>query len=213
MPSWFSNHIVCWYSPKRQGATNESIAADPRLIDLSGRKHDAILSGFDFDAANVITEDLAIKFDGADSIGNAAIGKALTDFTIIYKRESIYVPAWATSGSYLAKKGNAFIIDLIRYTRTIAYPVFSEPANNNSSSESKSAGTYIRTLQQLASYVDGTLQYITLNNPTIGTTPDTRDAELILGNTLDVVLYDFLLFDQTLAEEQIQWVIDNLIEQ
>lgn len=38
--------LVLWYDPRRQGATNESMAADPRLIDLSGNGHDATCYNF-----------------------------------------------------------------------------------------------------------------------------------------------------------------------
>ena len=38
--------LVLWYDPRRQGATNASMAADPRLIDLSGNGHDALCRNF-----------------------------------------------------------------------------------------------------------------------------------------------------------------------
>lgn len=38
--------LVLWYDPRRQGATNESMAADPHLKDLSGNGHDAVCANF-----------------------------------------------------------------------------------------------------------------------------------------------------------------------
>lgn len=38
--------LMLWYDPRRQGATNETMAADPRLIDLSGNGHDAACANF-----------------------------------------------------------------------------------------------------------------------------------------------------------------------
>lgn len=38
--------LVLWYDPRRQGATNESMAADPHLKDLSGGGHDAKCQNF-----------------------------------------------------------------------------------------------------------------------------------------------------------------------
>lgn len=38
--------MVLWYDLKRQGATNESMAANPKLIDLSGNGHDATCYNF-----------------------------------------------------------------------------------------------------------------------------------------------------------------------
>lgn len=38
--------MVLWYDIKRQGATNETMAANPKLIDLSGNGHDATCYNF-----------------------------------------------------------------------------------------------------------------------------------------------------------------------
>lgn len=39
-------NLVLWYDIKRQGATNETMAANPKLIDLSGNGHDATCYNF-----------------------------------------------------------------------------------------------------------------------------------------------------------------------
>jgi hypothetical protein len=46
IPSAVRNNMVLWYDIKRQGATNESMAANPKLIDLSGNGHDATCYNF-----------------------------------------------------------------------------------------------------------------------------------------------------------------------
>ena len=40
------DNMVLWYDLKRQGATNETMAANPKLIDLSGNGHDATCYNF-----------------------------------------------------------------------------------------------------------------------------------------------------------------------
>lgn len=46
IPSAVRDSMVLWYDLKRQGATNESMAANPKLIDLSGNGHDATCYNF-----------------------------------------------------------------------------------------------------------------------------------------------------------------------
>lgn len=38
--------MVLWYDIKKQGATNETMKANPKLIDLSGNGHDATCYNF-----------------------------------------------------------------------------------------------------------------------------------------------------------------------
>ena len=46
IPKSIKDSMVLWYDLKRQGATNESMAADPTLCDLSGNGHDATCYNF-----------------------------------------------------------------------------------------------------------------------------------------------------------------------
>ena len=46
IPSAVRDSMILWYDPKRQGATNESMAANPVLRDLSGNGHDATCYNF-----------------------------------------------------------------------------------------------------------------------------------------------------------------------
>ena len=49
--------MVLWYDLAKQGATNESMAADPRLIDLSGNGHDATCYNFAWNLKSGISAD------------------------------------------------------------------------------------------------------------------------------------------------------------
>ena len=46
IPKAIKDSMVLWYDLKRQGATNESMAADPTIRDLSGNGHDATCYNF-----------------------------------------------------------------------------------------------------------------------------------------------------------------------
>lgn len=46
IPKSIKDSMMLWYDIKRQGATNESMEANPKLIDLSGNGHDATCHNF-----------------------------------------------------------------------------------------------------------------------------------------------------------------------
>lgn len=46
IPYYIKNNMVLWYDIKRQGATNETMKANPILKDLSGNGHDATCYNF-----------------------------------------------------------------------------------------------------------------------------------------------------------------------
>lgn len=46
IPPAIKNSMVVYYDIKKQGCTNESMKANPKLIDLSGNGHDAVLNNF-----------------------------------------------------------------------------------------------------------------------------------------------------------------------
>lgn len=71
IPSAIRDSMVLWYDLKKQGATNETMAADPRIIDHSGNGHHATcynfawggmsgIGGYDFNLREFI------KFDSYD---------------------------------------------------------------------------------------------------------------------------------------------------
>ena len=46
IPNAIRNSMILWYDLKRQGATNESMQANPELVDHSGNGHDAVCGNF-----------------------------------------------------------------------------------------------------------------------------------------------------------------------
>lgn len=60
--AYLREHLVCWFSPAKQGATNESLAVDPTLVDFSGKGNDLKLVGFAWDENNGIAADGGLNF-------------------------------------------------------------------------------------------------------------------------------------------------------
>ena len=56
MPESIKEHMVLWYDIARQGATNESMAANPILRDFSGNNHNGECIGFDWTSSSGIQE-------------------------------------------------------------------------------------------------------------------------------------------------------------
>lgn len=83
--SFIRKHLICHYSPIKQGATNEGLAADPRLVDLSGNGYDLSLKGFKYTATSGIAEDGSLLFSGVAEEGAETFENvpALNDFTAI----------------------------------------------------------------------------------------------------------------------------------
>lgn len=100
IPSAVRDSMVLWYDLKRQGATNETMAANPKLIDLSGNGHDATCYNFawnfdsgvrskqitfaDFNSDNVTVLDLYTDADGRNNV--AAQDKNYREVTIAYNK-------------------------------------------------------------------------------------------------------------------------------
>ena len=193
--------LVLWYDPARQGATNENMAANPVLKDLTGNGHDATLYNFAWtEMSGVNTDDngVNILFDGKDDYGKVErlpLFTAEPGYTILIKRK-YYTNYQLASKSKIASTG-AFYFDSIsvaasfnKITR-VAIPttlVIWQTAH-------KSNGEDI---------VPGTAE--DSDTMWIGTIRD-GDARLCRMN-----LYSLLLFDRDLTNNEIEWVKKNMIE-
>lgn len=95
IPPAIKNSMVVYYDIKKQGATNESMKADPRLIDLSGHGYDAKLNNFAWtedSGINTTTYPNALVFDGVDDYGLVEDLPLLVKevgYTVIAKRKWI----------------------------------------------------------------------------------------------------------------------------
>lgn len=206
LPDWFKEHIVCWYDPKRQGATNESLAENPVLVDLSGKGRDMTLVGFQ---GQFLATDGSLYFNGR-RLAVCNEGFVLTDFTCIIDRSLYKQPT--TTSVFSKWNRQEQTLPIIGIAHEGNYPTvevynFGHRANNLSINTS-------RTTDMLTpSSYNGT--------PIArGSDVDLESAKLVIGGSrIDVPdyykeimnLYSFLLFSKTLTAEQIQWVKDNLI--
>lgn len=193
--------LVLWYDPARQGATNENMAANPVLKDLTGNGHDATLYNFAWtEMSGVNTDDngVNILFDGKDDYGKVErlpLFTAEPGYTILIKRK-YYTKYQLASKSKIAGTG-AFYFDSILNAASfnkitqVAIPttlVIWQTAH-------KSNGEDI---------VPGTAE--DSDTMWIGTIRD-GDARFCRMN-----LYSLLLFDRDLTDNEIEWVKKNMIE-
>lgn len=215
LPQWFKDHIVCWYSPKRQGATNESLSADPRLIDLSDKGMDLELVNFTFNGGmpfDGVLPDGSLSFTASD-YGRTKVFGGLTSFTYIAKRqfatrelnieqcltakspqrENGFVGETYKKGStnyvYVGKKGyEQRLLPNFNPDLSVSYMT---PHMLNGIDISDKVGTFVDTDSRLL----------------VGYIRENFDDRFFCGQ-----LYDFFFFDTELTEEQINWVKNNLIE-
>lgn len=206
-PGAIRSACVLWYDISRQGCTNESMAADPTLRDLSGNGHDAACHGFGWtEESGISTVDYpnALVGDGVDDYAKAE-GLPLLDkergYTVIAKRKHL-----GGNQACLASRRNsgntdgAFVFEL------------------KSSANSYRCDSF-NTLTQLSAFEESdiTCQTSQRYNDTaigIGDAPDNGVLNLfVLYNSYfgKIALYSFLLFDRNLTAGEIAWVRENLL--
>lgn len=208
LPAWFKEHIVCWYSPKRQGVTNESLAADPKLIDLSGKGMDLELVNFSFTEVSGINAEGALKFNGA-CYGRTASFAGSDSFTYIAKRmfanygDQVFCShssgAWQgwtgevrnTNGTRECFIGGDSYVSIL--------PCFNGSLDISWLSPTK----YKECVLRENSIYKPCKAPLTIGNIRIGD---------IIDRKFKGVLYDFFLFDETLSQEQINYVVNHLID-
>lgn len=202
LPAWFREHIICWYSPKRQRATNESLAADPRLIDLSGKGHHGnIIIDTSIDNSVDCNPDGSIQFMNSSYV-SCVKGSSINDFTIIADRElSVQSIGRYPCVAGMCGSGGAGLFQFEQYG-TNGVSSFGE-ATNVVIDRSKKISFMTPTRYNETTILKGTNVYQPILEINRSGTSSTIAA---------VRLYNFFLFDITLADEQIDWVKTNLID-
>lgn len=210
LPAWFTEHIICWYSPVRQGCTNESLMSDPTLVDLSGKGNDAEIKNF------LTSTDAQGNYFGACSDGSIQFASsswaecktsfALTDFTIIMDRDlsmsSINTPSRISAGKSKNPSSYEFIFEQIGngsavYSFGSGTNVAIKRARNISV---MTPTTYNGTAIHRGNNIGAEDSIVTINN--------IRPEDT--NNKAQIRLYSFFIFDASLTNEQVQWVKDNL---
>lgn len=193
-------HMVCWYSPKKQGATNEGLAADPRLVDLSGHGNDMNIVGLNYTTTSGIQSDGGLHLWGGYAFCDSDI--VLRDFTVIAK--------WQRNlNQYIGYPCVMSKETTFRLNQNIGFEV-----------------CWSFGVQMQISHTNGGITYMTPKNYNgevqidRGGESDSTNKKLVLGFIKKpsdegwknhTTIYDVLLFNRTLTEKQIQWVVDNLI--
>lgn len=195
--------MVLWYDPKRQGATNENMAENPVLTDLSGNGHDATCYNFEWTENSGISSTSypnALVADGVDDYVKVEGLPILTDYTVIARRHYIEI----NKDTCLASKAisanvGAFIFEEKYLTNLPTVYSFGKSTGiqiNENEIVYMTPVSYNGVSIDKGSSVDTNTLYLgTLCN-------DTRK--------FNGALYSFILFNRTLTEEEINWVKDSL---
>lgn len=224
-PAAIRRSAVLWYDIAKQGATNETMAANPVLKDLSGHGHDATCYNFAWtEESGISTTDYpgALVSDGVDDyayVDGLPILNKENGFTVIAKR------VWvgdinSKSQGFISKGTNANWIDgafyfegvegggTVRFNR-----VFDNPNGKN-------GVNYLA-----AGFTQEDITYLTstkYNNSDIKNVGDGIDTDKLvifsLGTAItgfysSVALYSVLLFNRDLSDEEIEWVKANIMDE
>ena len=199
--------LVCWYDIGKQQCTNESMAANPVLVDLSGNGHDMTCYNFAWaEESGISTTNYpnALVSDGVDDYANTEGLPILTDYTVIAKRKWIKTDynTFATFSSKTSTTTNGEFI----FERFDQY--------GNPQTFSFGVSTAIETFAENITYQTPT----SYNGKVIGKGNFLGDDRLVLFGLRgavqhsNIALYSFLLFDRTLTTAEIEWVKKNMIE-
>ena len=216
IPSAIKDSMVLWYDIKRQGCTNESMANNPVLTDLSGNGYDATCYNFAWTTESGITEDNALVSDGVDDyvrVSGLPVMTSDSGYTVISKRQ------WKDASIENTK---VFITKrLARDTMDGAFTV-EKISSSSGSSQIVSFGSVI-TISDITEEIETIYQTSVSYNGVTTFTPSSAEDTDTLGifnsgyNTTSefssVALYSLLLFDRDLTTEEIEWVINNLIDE
>lgn len=215
MPSAIRSSLVCWYSPKRQGCTNENMAETPVLRDLSGRGLHMTCHNFAWTTQSGIAEDGSMIFDGVDDYGiTTNFPSMYRDFTAIYKRRFYKLP--------LDTRASLFGNDNLG-TSTVLFMLTHNPSGEgisvlgtiikgfkraplNETSVEWYTPTQAQTEQQRIKYAPGDFSH---NNGSQLLSGRNRMSETLC---CPFILHSFILFSRTLTEEEIEWVKLNMID-
>lgn len=215
IPSAILSALVCWYSPRRQGCTNEGMRADTVLRDLSGNGLDMECLNFAWNEASGVNSDGNLSYDGIDDISVARGIPALSDFSVISSIDMRHTNTMkfvllSTSTDLTDKE---FERECVVETATcdaqaISYGQVTRgvPAVGNNNGK-----TIIHTTPTYATQGDTKSEY---PRGTLAPGPSTLLFALVPGWGVYAksVLHSFILFNRTLSDSEADWVIRNITD-
>ena len=203
--------MVLWYDIAKQGATNESMAADPRLIDHSGNGHHATCYNFAWtedSGISTVNYPNALVSDGVDDyclVDGLPILTKEKGYTVIAKRKWIITGLGAVC-SKMRNDNGAFQLE--RVNGIVEHPNVSVSYNQYNS---------VTVNNDDAIVYQTTYDY---NGSTSLSTQDVLDTDFMsicsvtretYSRHSGIVLYSLLLFNRDLSTDEIEWVKTNLI--
>lgn len=221
LPSIFDS-LVLWYDLAKQGATNETMAENPVLKDLSGHGHDATCYNFAWTEESGIS---TIDYPGAlvsDGVDDYALVEELpllnkeNGFTVIARRKWIGDPHSKSQG-FVSKGSNANWEDGAFYFECVeggGVALFNRVFSGIGLS-----------VNYITSFTENDVTYLTskkYNDSEIENIGDGIDTDRLvifrLGTTINnfyssIAIYSLLLFNRDLTDEEIEWVKANLMDE
>lgn len=85
--------LVCWYDPGKQQCTNESMAANPVLTDLSGNGHDITCYNFGWSGMSGIG-GYKVNFNEFKVINNYSVKEHTYNKLVVYNTEDVNTNFW-----------------------------------------------------------------------------------------------------------------------
>lgn len=207
--------LVCWYSPKLQGLTNEELASHyptftDGLKDLSGNGHDMTLYGMNgTSSGGCVDADGHLCFDGVDDYGQRNENMTIEDFSLFFDGKATY-NSYASVIS--TRESTEYPTIALNYVWNDVVHNFSLGAINSTESRKSSIadGLRVMTKNKLITPIETyTLQ-----------SGNKYDINLINIATMQqksrcitkLLMRSFTLFSRTLTDSEISYVKTNLIE-
>lgn len=214
IPPAILSALVCWYSPRRQGCTNEGMRANPVLRDLSGNGLDMECLNFAWNEASGVDSDGNLSYDGIDDFSVARGIPALSDFSVI---SSIYMRGdrqkFVLLSTLTDLTSNKFEDNCVVETATcdaqvISYGGVTRPVPAVRNDKRKAI---IHTTPTYATQGDTKSEY---PRGTLAPGPSTLVFALVPGWNVYAksILHSFILFNRTLSDSEADWVIRNITD-
>lgn len=215
MPKSLKNSLVCWYSPKLQGITNEylldgylSEEGTSILKDLSGNQHDMTIYGMTGEEGNgYVDEDGALVFDGRDDYAIYWKTRAITDYTIF----NVVKSAVPTVVKYFFSCKQANQGPILATTRNGEYDFYPSGSSQHA----------IKEITETKNVLVMTPTYLKKNDEekvvVSGFSSVTSTAFLLarlrtsVSNYLSYSQYNYIEFSRTLTDTEATWVTTNMI--
>ena len=214
IPPAILSALVCWYSPRRQGCTNEGMRANPVLRDLSGNGLDMECLNFAWNEASGVDSDGNLSYDGIDDFSVARGIPALSDFSVISSidmrgdRQKFVLLSTLTDLTSREFEGNCVVETATCDAQVISYGQVTMPVpavrNRNGKAIIHTTPTYATQGDTKSEYPRGTL----------APAPSTLVFALVPGWNVYAksILHSFILFNRTLSDSEADWVIRNITD-